>query len=223
MKASFTPTRTFILGAEGGYSGDPADGGNWTGGRVGFGRLVGSNMGVSAAQLEAYLGRNASIQDMRNLTDIQQAAIFGAEFWNTLNANEVPAGLDLLITDHGYSRGSLTCAMLLQRLVGALPDGHIGEITVATLSAVSPSDLLKQTAMLDVATLQHNLGIKADGVLGPVTASAFGALSQCTALLHAFSAARARDYENLRNPRYQQGWLNRVSSAMTAATALVCT
>lgn len=222
MRTSFAPTRTFILGAEGGYSGDPADAGNWTAGRVGFGRLVGSNMGVSAAQLECYLGRNASIQDMRGLTDIQQSAIFGANFWNTLNANEVPAGLDLLITDHGYSRGSLTCAMLLQRLVGALPDGHIGEITVASLCSVSPTDLLQRSAMLDIATLQRSLGIHADGVLGPITTSALESMPQCSALLHVFSAARVRDYESLRNARYQQGWLNRVSSAMTAATALIC-
>ena len=39
----------FTLGAEGGYSNNPADPGNWTGGAVGNGELRGTNFGISAS------------------------------------------------------------------------------------------------------------------------------------------------------------------------------
>lgn len=221
MKTSFIPTRMFILAAEAGYSDDPCDPGNWTGNKIGVGRLVGSNKGVSAAALAAYLGRNVDVGDMRNVSEGSMSAIMGASYWNTLNANEIPIGLDLLSVDHGYSRGAGTAARLLQKLVGVEADGHIGEVTIGAVLAVTATDILKRSTMLDVKDLQVSLGVVEDGNLGARTADALHELSQPGALLVAFCAARVRDYRGLDGfKRFGAGWLNRVSSAMHAAGQL---
>ena len=37
-----------LIGHEGGYSADPKDPGNWTGGRPGVGKLLGTKYGIAA-------------------------------------------------------------------------------------------------------------------------------------------------------------------------------
>jgi len=48
--SAFNSAVQIVLRDEGGYTADPRDAGNWTGGRVGAGALKGTNFGISAAQ-----------------------------------------------------------------------------------------------------------------------------------------------------------------------------
>ncbi|MGI4850770.1 MAG: glycosyl hydrolase 108 family protein [Janthinobacterium lividum] len=222
MKTSFAATKAFILNVEKGYSNDPNDNGNWTGGKKHDGRMIGSNKGVCAPELETYLGRAASVADMRNLTDAMQSAIFGANYWNRLNGNELPLGLDLMAVDHSYNRGAVTGAKLLQRLLGVLEDGHIGEVTVAAAGTVTAADILTRVAMLDAIDLQTSLGVARDGDVGRVTQTAFLALPQRRALVVAFCAARVHDYGTLRQVgEYGRGWDSRAEQAMHEAAVLL--
>jgi lysozyme family protein len=58
---------------EGGYSNDPDDPGNWTGGKVGSGELKGTKYGISAAQYP--------VLDIKNLTIEQAKEIYLRDYW----------------------------------------------------------------------------------------------------------------------------------------------
>ena len=63
MISNFIPSVNFTLSQEGGYQDNPADPGNWTGGKVGHGVMKGTKYGISA---ESY-----PHLDIKNLTVVE--------------------------------------------------------------------------------------------------------------------------------------------------------
>ena len=57
--------------------------------------------------------------------------------------------------------------------------------------------------------LQHALGVTADGRIGPITREAIRA-ADAGNLIKSLSAASTIFYQNLHQPRFLKGWLNRV-------------
>ncbi len=70
METCFTSCSAFTRAEEGGYVADRRDSGNWSSGHVGQGMLVGSNMGVGAPALLAWIGSGAQLtaEKMRTLS-----------------------------------------------------------------------------------------------------------------------------------------------------------
>lgn len=109
----------FVLDAEGGWSDDPRDKGGAT------------MHGITLATFSAWLGRPATKAELRAITPAAERAIYGERFWNPLRCDALPAGVDLLVFDHGVNTGTTRSARILQSAVGATPDGHIGLVTLA--------------------------------------------------------------------------------------------
>ncbi len=74
---------------EGGYTDDPKDSGNWTGGERGVGDLIGTNAGISAPVLMKFMGRVPSVSDMKNLPDTIRKAIYRKNYWNVMRGDEI--------------------------------------------------------------------------------------------------------------------------------------
>ena len=74
---------------EGGYQNLRNDNGNWTGGKVGVGTLVGTNHGIAAPTLSQWLGRTATISDMKNLSKEDAKKIYKSLFWDRINADKI--------------------------------------------------------------------------------------------------------------------------------------
>lgn len=83
---SFSRAVEFTLGWEGGFSNDPADPGNWTGGEVGKGALVGTKFGISAASYPDV--------DLANLTRDDAKAIYRRDYWEALGLDADQYGPD---------------------------------------------------------------------------------------------------------------------------------
>ncbi|NPD67323.1 hypothetical protein HN018_07010 [Lichenicola cladoniae] len=220
MQTSLVPTRTFTLGVEtSALSLRRDDSGNWTGGRVGVGALIGSKCGVSAPVLSAWLGRTASAADMRAVTPATMAAIFGANYWNQVHADSLPAGIDLMTVDHGFSRGAVTSAMLLQRVLGTVADGWIGAGTLAAIAGFAAASV--PPSVIDAVALQEGLGVQQDGNIGPVTLAALSALSPIEGLLVALYAAQVHDYRGRKEAAANPGWFTRARNRLHAGQGLV--
>ena len=71
-----------VVGAEGGFSNDPKDRGNWTGGKVGSGILMGTKFGIAA---NTY-GNKLKSQNMtiKNLTVDDAKQIYKRDWWDKL-------------------------------------------------------------------------------------------------------------------------------------------
>lgn len=87
----------FVGIVEGGYSKDPDDWGNWTGGRPGSGELKGTNHGISA--------KSYPHLDIVNLTKADAAAIYKRDYWDAINGDNIPYPLNKVAFDHAVNAG----------------------------------------------------------------------------------------------------------------------
>lgn len=135
---NFDACFTFTVGAEGKYSCRANDSGNWTGGEVGAGRLVGSCYGISAPTLIDWLGiKNAYLVTpiyMQNLSLPMAKTIYNVKYWNALRGEALPLGTDIVVFDFGVNAGCHQSAHELQEVVGADADGIIGPMTLAAVN-----------------------------------------------------------------------------------------
>lgn len=123
-----------IIGHEGGYSDNPDDPGNWTGGRVGHGQLNGTNWGIAANTYPEV--------DIKNLTVDQAAQIYRNDFVRPLRLEDYADGVAYQLLDFAVNSGPRQAKKSLQKTLGLKPDGIIGPLTRAALAAVSETDLI---------------------------------------------------------------------------------
>lgn len=103
--------------AEGGYSDHRKDNGNWTGGKIGKGILIGTKYGISAPVLMAYLGRVPSVSEMKNLSSETVSKIYIRNYWTAIRGNEI-ANQDIAnkIYDMAVTSGPGTAIKLAKRV-----------------------------------------------------------------------------------------------------------
>lgn len=87
--ANFNIADKLTRKSEGGYSGHREDNGNWTGGKIGKGILIGTKYGISAPVLMAYLGRVPTIAEMKNLSEDTVSKIYIKNYWNVIRGDEI--------------------------------------------------------------------------------------------------------------------------------------
>ncbi len=101
---------------EAGYTNNPKDRGNWTGGAVGKGFLIGTNFGISAPVLCKFLGRIATEQDMRGLTHEMAAKIRKVNYWDVMKGDLIiDQGVANDIYDNGINIGIETAIGMAQK------------------------------------------------------------------------------------------------------------
>lgn len=116
-----------ILRHEGGYVDHPDDPGGAT------------NMGITHKTLAQWRGAAVTKEDVRNLTREEACDIYRANYWNALNCDNMPAGVDLVVFDFGVNAGVQRSAKLLQRIVHVEQDGQVGPITIGAVNAIDAS------------------------------------------------------------------------------------
>lgn len=121
--------------AEGGYSNDPADPGNWTSGFTGIGELKGTKYGI-AANTYGHL-------DIKGLTIDQAADIYIRDYLAPLQAELMPPGLVYQLLDFAVNSGAGRAVKGLQRELNIKDDGVVGPATIAAVAGRSPSDLIQ--------------------------------------------------------------------------------
>ena len=127
MLSAWDKAFEIVLGHEGGFTANPRDPGNWTGGAIGVGICRGTNFGISAAAYPDI--------DIASITKEQAKAIYKRDYWNKINGDNLPAPLALILYDFGVNSGPATAAKALQRVLGVTQDGVIGPQTLKAVQA----------------------------------------------------------------------------------------
>lgn len=127
MTDTFNQICDIVLGTEAGFTENPNDPGNWTGGKVLVGKLKGTKYGISAA---AYPDL-----DIANLTIDQARDIYRRDYWDKISGDKLPPSIALVVFDGAVNSGFGTSARWLQAAVGAVEDGNIGPQTIASVKA----------------------------------------------------------------------------------------
>lgn len=118
----------FVLRFEGGYSNDPNDDGNWTGGEKGKGELKGTKFGISA---KAYPKLH-----IYGLTRGQCIALYRKHYWDACKCDQLPEGIAFVVFDAAVNQGVNASIRMLQNSLNVTSDGVIGPVTLkaATLA-----------------------------------------------------------------------------------------
>lgn len=125
-KASrFARALKLVLVHEGGYVNHPADPGGAT------------NKGVTQRVYDAWrLAQGERIRSVRDITDNEVAAIYRAQYWNAVSADDLPVGVDYCIFDYAVNSGPGRAIRELQRTVGAGVDGVVGTLTLGAVNGL---------------------------------------------------------------------------------------
>lgn len=130
---NFVSCLAFVLQAEGGYSDNPADPGNWTGGIVGAGELRGTKSGISAAAYPAL--------DIRNLGEQQIETIYRQDYFSPVRGEALPLPLAMVAFDAAVNAGVRRSIIWLQQSAGVAADGVLGDRTLSVLSTGNALEL----------------------------------------------------------------------------------
>lgn len=137
MQTSFDPYFPILLDHEGRVlDTDRRDPGNWTGGEVNVGRLIGTKYGIDASS-------HWRECDIPNLTELQAKAIYLRAYAAPVMFDRLPLGIDIAVFDAGVNSGVFRAAKWLQEAVGAVVDGWIGPETLGKTDASDHAKMIK--------------------------------------------------------------------------------
>ncbi len=148
---NFAAALKLVLKHEGGYVDHPLDPGGAT------------NRGITRATLEAVRGRPVSKAEVMALSEPEAAAIYRARYWNAVRADELPAGLDLVVFDAAVNSGPARAARWLQMVVGMPADGLIGARTISAARNRPAGDVIAAFTRERLGFLQRLTGWRTFG------------------------------------------------------------
>lgn len=140
-----------VLHSEGGYVNHPADPGGIT------------NHGVTKRVWEEWVGHTVTEEDMRALTHEDVAPLYRKRYWDAIQGDSLPTGLDLCVFDCAVNAGVNRAAKFLQRSLNVAQDGVIGP---ATLKAVSEGKVIALIADFCAQREMHYRGLPTFGTFG---------------------------------------------------------
>lgn len=123
----------FVIGEEGGYTADPDDAGNWTGGARGKGKLLGTKYGIAANTYGERLAKAG--KTIKDLTLDDAMAIYKRDWWDKMRCDELPPLYRLPLFSAAVNCGMARAVKWLQESVDAKPDGALGPKTIAATHA----------------------------------------------------------------------------------------
>ena len=121
-----------VIKHEGGFVDHPSDPGGIT------------NLGVTKAAWEEYIGREVTEQEMRDLTIEKVKPFYRKSYWDRVKADDLPPGVDYAVFDYAVNSGPARAAKTLQECVGATKDGAIGPKTLEAVKARDAAQLAKE-------------------------------------------------------------------------------
>lgn len=86
--ANFEIASVILKSKEGGYSYDKTDKGNYNNWNLNS-PFIGTNHGISAPTLSSYLGRPATINDMKNLSYATALKIYKKDYWDSIGGDNI--------------------------------------------------------------------------------------------------------------------------------------
>lgn len=93
MKQNFEDCLNRVLKSEGGYTNDPKDPGGPT------------NFGITLADYRMYIDRSGGASAVRNMSLDQAKAIYKSKYWDKVNGDTLPSGVDYTVFDYGVNSG----------------------------------------------------------------------------------------------------------------------
>lgn len=129
--SAFADALARVLIHEGGYVNHPADPGGAT------------NRGVIQRVYDGYRKRNGlATRSVHLITDAEVSDIYRRQYWDAVKGDQLPAGVSYVVFDGAVNSGPVQSIKWLQRALGVVDDGVIGNVTLAAVDAHPDHDAL---------------------------------------------------------------------------------
>ncbi len=116
-----------ILKWEGGFTNNPLDKGGPT------------MKGVTIGTFRKFYGKDATVVQLKLISDAQWLRIFKEGYWDKCRADEIASqSVADAIVDWAYNSGPATAAKQVQAILGVTVDGAVGPKTIAAINASEP-------------------------------------------------------------------------------------
>ena len=133
MISNWQKSFELMLKSEGGFVNHPSDPGGMT------------NLGVTKATWENWVGRESDEAEMRGLTPEKVEPLYKKKYWDAVRGDEIEnGGVAYLLFDFAVNAGVGRSIKTLQTAVGVTPDGGFGPMTMAAVQAVDPNELIER-------------------------------------------------------------------------------
>lgn len=141
--SAFDEAFDYTIGNEGGYSNDTNDSGGPT------------NWGIIQSEYSRWLGRQATIADMKAMTKDQAKPIYKRNYWLPMHLDLVSSTqVCIAIFDQAVNRGIGWPPKRIQQIIGVTVDGIIGPETIRVLNAFNPNQFITEFEKLCEASYQ---------------------------------------------------------------------
>jgi len=142
MIENFDAALAAVLDHEGGFVNHPADPGGMT------------NLGCTKKVWEEWCGRESNEKEMRELTKQDVSPIYKQKYWDKIQGDYLPAGVDYVVFDCAINSGPGRAAKFLQQVVGATQDGVIGPGTLKAVADIPAGELIERYSAVRLGFLQ---------------------------------------------------------------------
>lgn len=123
----------FILKWEGGFSNHPSDKGGAT------------NKGITLATFRQFFGKDATVSQLKAMTDEQWKHIFQKGFWFPFKGDYIlNQSIANICIDWAWGSGTKTAIKQVQRILGVSDDGIVGNITLSAINSSNPKKLFEK-------------------------------------------------------------------------------
>lgn len=130
MDANFPAALRALLNHEGGFVNHPSDPGGIT------------NLGVTKVVWEEWVRHPVTAQDMRGLTPEKVLPLYKRKYWDRVNGDALPSGVDYVVFDAAVNSGPGRAVKWLQEVLSVPQTGAVDAATLAKLKAVDLKQLV---------------------------------------------------------------------------------
>jgi lysozyme family protein len=130
MQNDWQKSFELLLKSEGGYVNNPSDPGGMT------------NLGVTKATWENWIGRQSDESEMRSLTADKVEPLYRKKYWDAVRGDELKSGISYLCFDFAVNAGVGRSIKTLQAAVGVPVDGGFGPVTMNAVKSFEPVKLI---------------------------------------------------------------------------------
>jgi lysozyme family protein len=132
MNTNWQKSFELMLQSEGGFANHSSDPGGMT------------NLGVTKATWENWIGRQSDEAEMRSLTPEKVEPLYKKKFFDAVRGDELKVGIDYLMFDFAVNAGAGRAIKTLQTSIGVPVDGGFGPITMAAMKSYEPVKLIER-------------------------------------------------------------------------------
>lgn len=122
--------KPFILRWEGGFVDDPLDRGGAT------------NKGITIGTFRNFYGKDATVEQLKNITDEQWLHIFKSGYWDKWKADDIEnQSIANIVVDWAWGSGAATSIKQVQKILGVAVDGIVGDDTLTAINIAGQHSL----------------------------------------------------------------------------------